>query len=126
VRTTTESADTLRAKGWVAVWGETVERMERAGVPIVYAPVQDPSGGPTTTEPMAPRWAIELVVDWPNAHTDPLLTQAIRETYLHDDPVTFSAALLSAQRLDGARGVRVMLDHANLERRIRAETMKCP
>jgi hypothetical protein len=109
--TSNETADELRARGWVSLWRQPLDKLERAGVPIKLAPCPPGEGESiTTATPMAPAWAVELVTDWPRELGDPLLARVVKTAYRRRDALLFSAACLSALVLDGERAVRVLLD----------------
>ena len=116
--TTNETEEELREKGWVPLWGVDTGQLEAAGVPMKLAPAP-PENGDTiwTTVPMAPRWAVALVVDW-TLGTE-LLSRTIREVYRQADERQdeLADAILSSMRLGGWRAVHEVLSQAEKERR---------
>lgn len=116
--TTTETADELREAGWVALWGVDTAALEAAGVPMKLAPSPPRPGEPDwTTVPMAPRWAVALVADWPLASAQ--LGAVVAEVYRQDEEKQDELvdAVLSAARLSGWRAVRALLTEAEKDRR---------
>lgn len=110
---TDETVEDLRAKGWVELWRQPVSKLEAAGVPIKLAPKPPGEGDVVwTTSPMAPRWAVELVTDWPGGWggLDPLLERVIKKAYGRADASMFTTAVLSAYALGGGSAVHVLLE----------------